>query len=790
MKSVQLLLSGAGAVFFLVVLLGAPIGAQAIVADHTACGVFYDIPDSVISYISSYYNIYYAHTSHGSQIMTGLDMVYTEDTKFDEPYFYEVGDDLGHTGDTTWVPGFRTYMSSHPECNMAMFSWCGGCSDNTEEGIDIYLNKMDELEADYPGVIFIYMTGHLDGSGVDGLLYTNNNQIRAYCSGNDKILFDFADIESYDPDGTYYPDETDACGWCSDWCSQYTCPTCGDCAHSHCFNCYQKGKAWWWMMATISGWNVEPDTIPNVVSVSPSQNNQNADLAADMSATFDIDMNPATISSSSFVVQSQSLGVLPGVLSYDALTKTATFNPSGNFIIGDVISVQLTEAIESSDGEPLAGGFFWQFTADVTAGSGIFEDSANFVCGAQAVGIAVADINKDGNIDVITTDYYNGGWGYNLGNGDNTFQPYVHVPEAQYFNEIVPADFDNDGWVDIIYVGETSEYMSICGIFKNNGDGTFSPYAGGFTNGIDDVIPADINADGLMDWVCIDASSSTTIYTYLNTGGGTYVEDTTYAAGNYGYNIDAKDFNNDGFIDLASTTNMRDQILIFLNDGTGRFLPGVAYTPHYNIWAFYSADLNNDGFVDIMTGNESGEYMGYTSTLINQGDGSFGGRQDYYMGGGIINGIHCADLDNDDYADAACAGNYSGAVYLLNDGDGTFGSYQSIAYGAGNPGDITCADTDNDGDVDILAVNPSTGTVSLYINGPREIVCGNANGDANVNIADVVFIVNYIFRGGAAPNPLCAGDANGDGSVNIGDGVYLVQYIFNSGAAPVATCCD
>jgi len=202
------------------------------------------------------YDIYYVHTSHGSQIVTGISLVFNEDDTYDPPEIHEPGDDLGHNGDTSWVPATRVYLETHPECNMAMFSWCGGVSDNTEEGIDIYLNKMAELETDYPAVIFIYMTGHLDGGGPDENLYIRNNQIRAYCATNEKILFDFADIESYDPDGVWYPDETDACNWCADWCAvhaEFGC-TCGGCAHSHCFNCYLKGKAWWWMMARISGW--------------------------------------------------------------------------------------------------------------------------------------------------------------------------------------------------------------------------------------------------------------------------------------------------------------------------------------------------------------------------------------------------------------------------------------------------------------------------------------------------------------------------------------------------------
>jgi hypothetical protein len=177
-------------------------------------------------------------------------------TRYRKPTINEPGGDLGHNGDLAWETATRAFLQSPQSAgyNVIVWSWCGGVSDNDEAGIDAYLGAMSALENDYPDRTFVYMTGHTDGSGQNGTLRRMNRRIRDYCVAHGKVLFDFEDIESWDPAGTYYPDISDDCAWCTTWCAGHACPSCGDCAHSHCYNCYRKGKAFWWMMARVAGW--------------------------------------------------------------------------------------------------------------------------------------------------------------------------------------------------------------------------------------------------------------------------------------------------------------------------------------------------------------------------------------------------------------------------------------------------------------------------------------------------------------------------------------------------------
>ncbi len=81
----------------------------------------------------------------------------------------------------------------------SMWSWCGEQSTNSEATVQQYLDTLDALETQYPDMRFILMTGHTDGGSAT--LDRNNDMVQQYALDHDKVLFDFADIETYDPLG-------------------------------------------------------------------------------------------------------------------------------------------------------------------------------------------------------------------------------------------------------------------------------------------------------------------------------------------------------------------------------------------------------------------------------------------------------------------------------------------------------------------------------------------------------------------------------------------------------------
>ncbi len=252
------------------------------VIDHS-CIYLEAIPDEYITKAKAELHIAYGHTSHGSQLTDGMSgLIDFKGNMYDwnnggsggalDLHDYAMSGDLGNPSFTQWESETRNYLAANSDVNVIIWSWCGQVSGASEANINTYLSLMSGLEEDFPDVYFIYMTGHLDGTGLTGNLHLRNEQIRSYCSTNKKFLFDFADIESYNPEGIYFGDKypNDNCdydnnndgtpdgNWAIEWqvlhtegVDWYNCAS----AHSQPLNANMKAYAAWHLWASIAGWD-------------------------------------------------------------------------------------------------------------------------------------------------------------------------------------------------------------------------------------------------------------------------------------------------------------------------------------------------------------------------------------------------------------------------------------------------------------------------------------------------------------------------------------------------------
>lgn len=260
-----------------------PTTKASILVDHTTISLD-RIPAEWVDRAKAQLHIAYGHTSHGSQIVSGMSgLVAFRGSAYafgngggtgvldlrDTPF--SGASDLGAPDRSAWALATRTYLRAHPEVNVVMWSWCGQVNTASSGDIDTYLGLMAGLENEFPAVRFVYMTGHLDGTGLTGTLHLRNEQIRAWCRQSNRVLFDFADIETYDPDGRYYGDRipNDACeydsngdgkrdrNWAEDWQNSHTSGVdwyhCSS-AHSQPLNANMKAYAAWWLFAHLAGW--------------------------------------------------------------------------------------------------------------------------------------------------------------------------------------------------------------------------------------------------------------------------------------------------------------------------------------------------------------------------------------------------------------------------------------------------------------------------------------------------------------------------------------------------------
>jgi uncharacterized delta-60 repeat protein len=453
---------------------------------------------------------------------------------------------------------------------------------------------------------------------------------------------------------------------------------------------------------------------PEVVSVAPGINASNAARAANITVTFDQDMDAASLNEVTFVVYGLQTGLRAGAYSYDNGTRTATFDPANAFAAGEVVTVSLTTSIQSAVGVRMDEPFEWTFTAAVDGGHGTFSTPAPvYAAGTSTAGAFPADLDGDGDIDLAAANSDSNDVSVLLNQGDGTFA----APAPAYGvgtspRDVWAGDFDGDGDIDLAAANGIDSTVSV---LLNNGDGTFATPAPAYGVGANPntVMGGDLDGDGDIDLATVNTSANS-VSVLLNNGDGTFATPApAYGVGLSPRGMYRGDFDGDGDIDLVTANYSSNSVSILMNNGDGTFAtPAPSYAAGGNSRQAYAADFDNDGDIDVVTANEMGDNI---TVLKNNGNGTFASPVSYSVCDGNRD-VFGGDFDGDGDIDLA-TGSYDLFV-LLNNGNGTFASAVQYATNSINYMGLCGSDLDGDGDFDLALAGGGSNNVSILLNQP------------------------------------------------------------------------
>ena len=175
------------------------------------------------------------------------------------------------------------------------------------------------------------------------------------------------------------------------------------------------------------------------------------------------------------------------------------------------------------------------------------------------------------------------------------------------------------------------------------------------------------------------------------------------------------DLDGDGDLDAVVVNGGGQAATVWLNNGQGQ------YSAHSGTPSFASGgetmditlgDLDGDGDLDAVAANDLGQAE---TVWLNDGSGAFSAAGSF--GAGNSTAMALGDLDGDGDLDALVANSGAAETVWLNDGAGGFGAHPiTPGFGAGNSFAVALGDLDGDGDLDALVANYSHEAETVWLN--------------------------------------------------------------------------
>ncbi|MHC4499419.1 MAG: FG-GAP-like repeat-containing protein, partial [Planctomycetota bacterium] len=318
-----------------------------------------------------------------------------------------------------------------------------------------------------------------------------------------------------------------------------------------------------------------------------------------------------------------------------------------------------------------------------------FTDSGQLLNGESVFGVALGDVDSDGDLDAFTTstdtDSANTLWLYNA--ATNEFYDSGQSLGNERSAGVALGDIDSDGYLDA-FVGMTNSPDTV---WVNDGSGTFSNSGQtldelGYTF---DAEFGDLNGDGNPDIF----AGSAAYPVWLNDGSGTFADNGQIGMPSLGIGIG--DLDGDSDLDVFWTTDWQNKV--WLNDGNGTFTDTGQGLGTLDSCDVALGDLDSDGDLDAFVVNGDSP-AGENKVWLNDGSGTFTDSGQSLVGDTSNRGVALGDLDIDGDLDALVTTD-SGLEVWLNDGGGLF-TDSGLRPGEGAGRRVQLGDFDRDGDLD------------------------------------------------------------------------------------------
>ena len=285
--------------------------------------------------------------------------------------------------------------------------------------------------------------------------------------------------------------------------------------------------------------------------------------------------------------------------------------------------------------------------------------------------VFLADVDGDGNLDAVTADAMRPLVTIAFGDGKGNFDRGVRLDTGVGFavSQVAVADLNGDGIPDI--VGTTVPFGNEPGeifVFLGAGNRRFEKavhFASGGAQPIG-IAVGDLNHDGIPDLVIANwghgAGPYGNLSVLLGEGGGRYGKPVSYPAGIHPHQLVLGDFNGDGNLDVAVTSNL--DIRVFLGAGDGSLSKGIAYFAGQYPTSIATADFNADGIPDLVVSNYTSPKPCHVSVLLGKGDGTFQRPVHFRVGLSPVQVI-TADFTHDGKPDIATINGGDSTISIL-----------------------------------------------------------------------------------------------------------------------------